>query len=769
MNVDEFLGFLFPGVNGDDPNEVVAIGGDEQNNTAWEARPWRPGEVTTPGRLYYCISTVVGPANSRQRNVLKDTAHLVRTWVIVLDDVGTKVDASRIPVQPTTRLETSPGNFQWIYRLAYPVKPIDAHNLIEGLADAGYTDGKAKRADRYMRVPGSLNTKLEVPFRARVVEHHPERQWSLARLTVLFRVVPGAHAPALEELPALQEGEVDPDWDIIQALDMVSGPAARGWYPVVCPNEAQHSPSKAGGKDSSTAYRPSKGGGVFNCQHEHCKHLTTPAFREWLHKQLIPDLQAFGQRLEDLVANPPAPEPGQETVRFRPRAPARPAGHSVAQRLAEHIEPHNLGPWTLPDPNMTAKGGYAMRQPVTDARVHAVMQAIGLVARRNMMTWEIEATLEGYETLENPENMMALLVHACTRCGMDAPNRIHQAAGAFADAHRYHPVLDWIDNGPEWDGVDRIAQLAATLTMRDPRLSKWRDIVVRRWLIQVAVAMTNWQREVPTDVGYCLVLQGRENIGKSKWVQHALLPGQWATGGMTLKLNTGERDAVRRATMTPIVELGEVNATFKKSDTADLKNFLTTTADTYRAPYGRGEEKRPRCTGYVATVNPAGFLVDATGERRFWTLAVALCNWKHDIDLQQLWMQVCILAEDGEQYWLTDEEIALHAEVSDEHQVDSDVLDIMRDLEHRRQGKGMDATWVHVTAKELLEHYSVAPREVFRSRVELNARLERCGWAQNAAVKGKRGWWVPPYRASLTNAQKSGLRVIRTLKGGDDA
>jgi hypothetical protein len=140
------------------------------------------------------------------------------------DDIGTKVDPAKVKLQPSYKLETSPGNFQWGYLLTYGSDPAKAAALIQGLADAGLTDEGAKRADRVVRVPGSINEKptLKEPFIARLVEKHWERTWTLSQLEVGFGVLSAEPRPALQ-IRALEAGETDPVFEWLQDDDRVLG------------------------------------------------------------------------------------------------------------------------------------------------------------------------------------------------------------------------------------------------------------------------------------------------------------------------------------------------------------------------------------------------------------------------------------------------------------------------------------------------------------------------------------------------------------------
>ena len=49
-------------------------------------------------------------------------------------------------------------------------------------------------------------------------------------------------------------------------------------------------------------------------------------------------------------------------------------------------------------------------------------------------------------------------------------------------------------------------------------------------------------------------------------------------------------------------------------------------------------------------------MVDDTGNSRFWTIPVISINYKHGIDVQQVWAQAYQLYQDSPQWWLDPEE-----------------------------------------------------------------------------------------------------------------
>jgi putative DNA primase/helicase len=105
------------------------------------------------------------------------------------------------------------------------------------------------------------------------------------------------------------------------------------------------------------------------------------------------------------------------------------------------------------------------------------------------------------------------------------------------------------------------------------------------------------------------------------------------------------------------VELGELDSTFRKSDIAQLKAFITKAVDILRPAYAKRESRYPRRTVFFGSVNPREFLHDPTGNRRFWTIECDHINYDHNIDVQQMWAEVLHTWRQGEGYYLTADEM----------------------------------------------------------------------------------------------------------------
>lgn len=137
---------------------------------------------------YMCISTVRSPEDGYVRRRLEDCLF---TYCVVLDDIGTKVDAGVVPVDPTWKIETSPGNYQFGYVIDPDDRLSRVSAVISAIVDRGWGDPGAKGASRVVRIPGSVNAKPQNDGWAAVIadgDWHPSRFWSLDGLMEAFGI-----------------------------------------------------------------------------------------------------------------------------------------------------------------------------------------------------------------------------------------------------------------------------------------------------------------------------------------------------------------------------------------------------------------------------------------------------------------------------------------------------------------------------------------------------------------------------------------------------
>ena len=294
-----------------------------------------------------------------------------------------------------------------------------------------------------------------------------------------------------------------------------------------------------------------------------------------------------------------------------------------------------------------------------------LLEQYGITARYNVIKKDVVVTIPGRHYGDDSQANCALaeINSLCAR------NRMPKAdTGDYlkliGTENRFNPAADFILSKP-WDGVSRLPALYDTLQTAPDYDRRLMELMVRRWLISAVAAalLPNgfWSKGV-------LVLQGPQSLGKTAWIKALLRPERRDLVKVGASIDPTNKDSISSAIGHWIVELGELDGTFRKADIAKLKAFISQDIDQLRRPYDRLESSYQRRTVFFASVNPQHFLADETGNVRWWTIPVTDVNADHDIDVQQLWAEVAALFREGERWWLERDEEADLEGVNREHE-----------------------------------------------------------------------------------------------------
>lgn len=347
----------------------------------------------------------------------------------------------------------------------------------------------------------------------------------------------------------------------------------------------------------------------------------------------------------------------QDALKAAESAPAgkdEPEAHAGPKPLGDA-----LSPWGFP--YIGDKGAIVS----AIENVEHLLNGYGIGVRYNAMTRQVEIDIPGrdYGDDNREAGAMAEIMSLCARNRVPREN-VGEYLRAISDRHRYHPVLDWIRSRP-WDGVSRVEAIAATL---ESPMNAWlKRQLLLRWLLSAVAAITTPGGLAAHGV---LVLSGDQGIGKTSWVK-SLVPADLKAVKEGALIDPAAKDTVLAAVSHWLVELGELGATFRKADIDRLKAFVTTSVDKIRRPYDRVESTLPRRTVFFGSVNDRHYLVDDTGNRRWWTIPVTAIDYHHAIDTQQLFAEILQMLGEGAQHWLTPDELAgLNALNEDHRSVD---------------------------------------------------------------------------------------------------
>jgi putative DNA primase/helicase len=249
---------------------------------------------------------------------------------------------------------------------------------------------------------------------------------------------------------------------------------------------------------------------------------------------------------------------------------------------------------------------------------------------------------------------------------------MHDFLLEIASRNIYNPVMDWIASRG-WDGGDHIGRLADTIECPLEYPDDLKRILMTKWLISAAAAASGPDTFAARGV---LVLQGEQGIGKTSWFRRLVSAGSGLFSD-ALIFDPADRDNYKLFVSHWIVELGELEATFKRTDIARLKGFITKTTDLIRLPWAKKMSEYPRRTVLCASVNDKEVLRDKTGNSRWWMIPCVKINYLHDVDVQQVWAEARARYESGEEWWLSPEEEARLTEENREFEEKEELEEIL--------------------------------------------------------------------------------------------
>jgi hypothetical protein len=284
INNSEFLLTVF----GNAPEGAVPwVAGFKEDPLKVDGRRWGglpvvnctlPWFVESDTNNFVAISTFRKGADGKYHRRKENFA---ACHLIMVDDVGTKIQPWQIPLEPSYKLETSPGNYQYGYLLAalgldgdLVARVVDAM-IAQGLAVDGKDPGM-KGVTRYGRLPVGWNTKakyverLGAPFVHQLEEWHPARRFTLQEIIEAFEL-------DLDRVHTRGGGRVETDDSILKMLEargLVKGPVngKAGIWNVICPWVDEHTDRVDSGAAYFQPHFDGRDKPGYRCHHGHCEN-----------------------------------------------------------------------------------------------------------------------------------------------------------------------------------------------------------------------------------------------------------------------------------------------------------------------------------------------------------------------------------------------------------------------------------------------------------------------------------------------------------------
>ena len=258
----------------------------------------------------------------------------------------------------------------------------------------------------------------------------------------------------------------------------------------------------------------------------------------------------------------------------------------------------------------------------------------------------------------------------------------------FIDSTRieqYDPVNSWLDNLPQWDGHDYIADLAKRVPTSQPHWEKY----LKFWLVGM---VAQWRESDKQLTGNALtpLLIGRQGCGKTRFCK-ILLPPE-LRDYYNDKINfKNEFDLNIALTSFALINIDEFDKT-TNSQQIVLKYLLSSADVKFRPPYGKTIKQYRRYTSFIGTTNELKPLVDPTGSRRFVCVGVnGNIDFEDNLEHHQLFAQALHLFNSGERFWLNNEEIETLIADNEPYQKLNDLVEMIgetfRKPKENEQGK----------------------------------------------------------------------------------
>ena len=233
--------------------------------------------------------------------------------------------------------------------------------------------------------------------------------------------------------------------------------------------------------------------------------------------------------------------------------------------------------------------------------------------------------------------------------------------------NQFHPIKDYLESLILDGSQDHIKKLASYFEDKDGLF----PLLLRKFLLGAVERVLGSRPEQPP----MWVLDGKQNMGKSRfaWFLGSPLPAFFMQG----PIEADNKDSHIELCSKWIWELDELDSTFRKSEQAALKSFITREYVTFRAPYGHFDITKRATAAFIGTINNvAGFLVDPTGNRRYRVCTMTKIDWNYekDVDINQVWAQARELYLSGETYKMDSEQEKKIQAVTSEYEVEDAMM-----------------------------------------------------------------------------------------------
>jgi putative DNA primase/helicase len=248
--------------------------------------------------------------------------------------------------------------------------------------------------------------------------------------------------------------------------------------------------------------------------------------------------------------------------------------------------------------------------------------------------------------------------------GINVEKKIEAEIKSTAFRNRMNSLQEYLEK-LKWDGTERVDTLL--VDYQGARDCEYVRLVTGKALISAIARALNPGCKVDTT----LTLVSKEGNFKSTLLRK--LGGAWFSDSFSFSLLKHEKVAEERLQGFWVVEIPEMTG-MNKAEVEHVKSFLSREVDNYRVIFEKNLTAFPRNCVFFGTTNNYDFLRGFSGNRRFWPVDVgevkSAKNVTDDLTpevIGQVWAEAIVRYQNGEKWWLTEEENILALEQQAAH------------------------------------------------------------------------------------------------------
>ena len=288
-------------------------------------------------------------------------------------------------------------------------------------------------------------------------------------------------------------------------------------------------------------------------------------------------------------------------------------------------------------------------QKVEASQLLELLRAAKKPFRYNVFTQQIEQEEKVLEGIERYYIRLAQLgIKVTKELAIDCLVEV-------AHEHSYDPVRAYLEHCAETIDPTYIDRLATTY-LRPQDASKEEPTLYDNMLKCTLISAVRRVFQPGCKFDQACVLMGEQGARKSSF---------WKALGKDFFSDAlrdiQSKDDLMVLHRSWIMEWAELDHITNKRHAGQVKAFLSQSTDMFRVPYGKATEAFPRRGIIVGSTNRDEFLVDETGNRRFWVIPVNATH-KNPIDVDALMKEVDSIWASAVHAYQNDEPSALSTE-----------------------------------------------------------------------------------------------------------